>query len=177
MRVTQLIYTKEFLKIASKHIFYPEIDYDVKKFKFINHAKQGVAAEKLLKLTYMNINKKEALKNVSKGNIDKKSLNKSYKHIYNISKRLKPGCKFNIPVSNRDTYGEIDIYDGKVIWDVKNSIKLELKPEYIHQILIYAIMTDVKKVGIIFTRFGVMWKINTRKIITKKGVKKIKKLF
>ena len=33
MRVTQLIYTKEFLKIASKHIFYPEIDYDVKKDK------------------------------------------------------------------------------------------------------------------------------------------------
>ena len=90
---------------------------------------------------------------------------------------MKPGCKFNIPISNRDTYGEIDIYDGKVIWDVKNSIKLELKPEYIHQILIYAIMTDVKKVGIIFTRFGVMWKIDTRKIITKKGIKKIKKLF
>ncbi len=106
--------------------------------------------------------------------LDLKKLNKSIKY----KKLMKKDLIFNSFVSDDNIIGEIDIKSRKMIIDIKTVVDGTIKQDFINQLILYYLLSenrDIKKIGILFSRFKKLKVFKIRDILSKKKEKKLRR--
>ena len=106
--------------------------------------------------------------------LDLKKLNKSIKY----KKLMKKDLIFNSFVSDDNIIGEIDIKSNKMIIDIKTVVDGTVKQDFINQLILYYLLNenkDIKKIGILFSRFKKLKVFKVRDVLSKKREWKLRK--
>lgn len=106
--------------------------------------------------------------------LDLKKLNKSIKY----KKLMKKDLIFNSFVSDDNIIGEIDIKSRKMIIDIKTVVDGTIKQDFINQLILYYLLSenrDIKKIGILLSRFKKLKVFKIRDILSKKRERKLRK--
>lgn len=103
---------------------------------------------------------------------DLRSLSKSLKDFKNIMRR---DLYFNVYVKKGNVKGEIDIVGDNFIIDIKTVKSSKITTYQINQLITYSLLLDkkIKKIGILFSRFGVLRFFKVKDLINQTGLKKI----
>lgn len=109
---------------------------------------------------------------------DVKDLKILKKGIKRFKKILKNEIKFNVYEKKEDIVGEIDIKNKRYILDIKTVIEGKVNEYMINQLIMYYLISKneeykPKKIGILFSRFGKIKFVKIRKILSKKGEKRL----
>lgn len=103
---------------------------------------------------------------------------KELKNHIKYKKLIKEKINFNVYVKSNNILGEIDIRTKDSIIDIKTVSNGELKESYINQVILYYLMSkdkNIKKVGILFSRFGKLKMYKIKDLLSKKNEKKLRR--
>lgn len=91
---------------------------------------------------------------------------------------MKKDLIFNSFVSDDNIIGEIDIKSRKMIIDIKTVVDGTIKQDFINQLILYYLLSenrDIKKIGILFSRFKKLKVFKVRDVLSKKRERKLRK--
>lgn len=120
------------------------------------------------------------LKKIKKKDIrDLKILKES---LFEYNDLIKKDILFNVSLRNNDLNisGELDLVLSNTIIDIKTVTENKITKKFINQLVLYYLLTknkNIKKVGILFSRYGCLKLFHIRDIISEKNERKLVKFF